>query len=251
MNKFYEKKTLALLISAYKADKNLINIVDNFLNQKLPRGWDVKIYIGVDGCKDTFNLLKENKINFYYSTNNVGTYIICNSLIDIAKKFNHDMYARFDADDIPTKNFLFYGIKRCLKLNFVRTYYQWENHPTKSKKEKKLAYGITFFDNEVLSKVGGYSRYRVEGDHDFVVRLKNLGYFGDFGNIFLKKLYKKPLFKRLYNPSSLTADKKTAHGSSYRNSIRQQLERDREAGNRLIPKMVNLELIKNNLSQKN
>jgi len=40
------KKTLALLISAYKADKNLINIVDKFLNQKLPRGWDVKIYIG-------------------------------------------------------------------------------------------------------------------------------------------------------------------------------------------------------------
>jgi hypothetical protein len=240
------KKTLALLISAYKADENLINIVDKFLNQKLPRGWDVKIYIGVDGCKDTFNLLKENKINFYYSSNNVGTYIICNSLINIAKKYNHDMYARFDADDIPTTNFLFYGIKRCLKLNFVRTYFQWENHPTKSRKEKKLAYGVIFFDNEVLSKVGGFSRYRVEGDHDFVMRLKNLGYLGNFRNIIFMKLYKKPIFKRIHNPTSLTGNKKTAQGSSYRNSIKQQLEKDRKVGSRIIPKVVNLELIKNN-----
>ena len=137
MNKFYEKKTLALFISAYKADKNLINILDKFSNQKLPKGWVLKIYIGVDGCKETFNLLKESKINFYFSSENVGTYIICNSLIDVAKKYNHDMYVRFDADDIPMSNFLFNGIKRCLKLNFVRTYFQWENHPTRSHKEKK------------------------------------------------------------------------------------------------------------------
>lgn len=249
MNKFYEKKTLALFISAYKADKNLINILDKFSNQKLPKGWVLKIYIGVDGCKETFNLLKENKINFYFSPENVGTYIILNSLIDVAKKYNHDMYVRFDADDIPMSKFLFYGIKRCLKLNFVRTYFQWEKHPTRSHKEKKLAWGIIFFDKEVLSKVGGFSEYRVEGDHDLVMRLKNLGYIGDFRNIFYKKYFKKPLFKRVYNPASLTANKNTRQGSPYRNSIKQQLEKDRKLGNKIIPKVVKLDLIESNLSQ--
>ena len=78
---------------------------------------------------------------------------------------------------------------------------------------------------EVLSKVGGYTEYRVEGDNDLVMRLKNLGYIGDFRNIFYRKYFKKPLFKRVYNPASLTANKKTRQGSPFRNSIIQQLKK--------------------------
>ena len=236
-------KTLALLISAYKADRNLIEIIDKFNNQKLPRGWELKLYIGVDGCRNTYNLLKENKINFYYASNNVGTYVIANSLIDKAKRFNHDMYARFDADDIPSKNYLFHGIKKCQKLKFARAHYRWKNHPTHSSKEKTLAWGIVFFDNEVLSKVGGYSEYRVSGDHDFALRLKNLGYYGDFRNIFYLKFFKNPIFIRVYNPSSLSTNKNTRHGSSYRNSTNEQLKKDRKLSNKIIPKVVHLEMI--------
>lgn len=236
-------KTLALLISAYKADRNLIDIIDKFHNQKLPRGWELKLYIGVDGCKNTYKLLKENNINFYYSSNNVGTYVIINSLIDKAKKFNHDMYARFDADDIPSKNYLYNGIKKCQKLKFTRAHYRWKNHPTNSSKEKTLAWGIVFFNKEVLSKVGGYSEYKVSGDHDFALRLKNLGYDGDFQNIFYLKFFKKPIFTRIYSSSSLSADKNTRHGSPYRDSIIQQLEKDRKLGNKIIPKVVHLKMI--------
>ena len=40
-------------------------------------------------------------------------------------------------------------------------------------KEKKISMGeFIFFDKEVLSKVGGYTEYRVEGDNDLVMRLK-------------------------------------------------------------------------------
>lgn len=236
-------KTLALFISAYKADKNLVDIIDKFYNQKLPRGWELRLYIGVDGCRDTYNLLKKNKINFYYSSNNVGTYVIANSLIDKAKISNPDIYARFDADDIPRKNYLFHGIKKCQKLKFSRAHYKWKNHPTNSSKKKSLAWGISFFDKEVLSKVGGYSEFRVSADYDFVMRLKNLGYEGDFRNIFYQKFFKKALFTRVYNSSSLSANKNTRHSSSYRNSVNQQLEKNRKLHNKIIPKVVHLEMI--------
>ena len=106
-----------------------------------------------------------------------------------------------------------------------------------------MAWGIVFFDNEVLSKVGGYSEYRVSGDHDFALRLKNLGYYGDFRNIFYLKFFKKPIFIRVYNPSSLSTNKNTRHGSSYRNSTNEQLKKDRKLSNKIIPKVVHLEMI--------
>ena len=239
-------KILALFISAYKADENLIEIIDNFNNQKLPRGWELKLYIGVDGCKKTYNLLKENKINFYYASKNVGTYVIANSLIDKAKKDNPDIYARFDADDIPSKNYLYHGIKKCQKLKFARAHYRWNNHPTISGKEKHLAWGIIFFDKEVLTKVGGYSEYRVSGDHDLATRLKNQGYDGEFQNMFCLKLFKSPSFTRVYDSFSLSANKNSGHDSSYRSSVNQQLKKDRKHGNKIIPKVVHLEMIEAN-----
>jgi hypothetical protein len=78
------------------------------------------------------------------------------------------------------------------------------------------------------------------------MRLKNVGYEGDFRNIFYQKFFKKALFTRVYNSSSLSANKNTRHSSSYRNSVNQQLEKNRKLDNKIIPKVVHLEMIEGN-----
>ena len=50
------------------------------------------------------------------------------------------------------------------EIKIARAHYRWKNHQHIQVKKKLWHEGIVFFDNEVLSKVGGYSEYRVSGD---------------------------------------------------------------------------------------
>ena len=170
-----KKKILALIITAHNVDDKFLVLLENFNQQRLPKNWICHIFIGVDGCDKTKDLLIKNNVEFYFSKKNVGTYIISNSLIDIAKSYDPDIYARFDSDDLPQKNYLFNGIKNCKKIDFVRANFRWKKHPTRNGNNYEPAYGVIFIKSFLFSKIGGYSEYRIEGDNDLIIRLKNLG----------------------------------------------------------------------------
>ena len=41
-------KTLAIIITAYKAEKFILDTINAFKNQNIPNNWSIKFFIGVD-----------------------------------------------------------------------------------------------------------------------------------------------------------------------------------------------------------
>ena len=234
-------KTLAILITAFNAEKYILETLQSFESQLLPLNWNINYYIGVDACKNTFKILQENNISFYYTKENVGTYILTNSLLEKAKKDNCDMFLRFDSDDLARENFLLHGIQHTEKLNFVRPYYNFCTSTGKPKgvTDSLIAHGPVFMSRTALEKLGGYHHHRVACDSDLIARAELLGYYNDI----LKE--ERPLFYYRKLPNSLTRSKKTAKHSEYRKNIINQMDKFRsEHGTKIFnPVTTKLKLI--------
>lgn len=251
-------KTVAVIISAFKIDKYFFKMIKEFNNQKLPDGWKLKVFIGVDGCISTKKLLDLNNINYFYSKNNVGTYIISNSLIYEAQKQEFDVLVRFDSDDMPQKNFLYNGLKYVSKYGYVRAAcLKVDEKFLPITKKLDFAQGVFFIKNETLELVGGFNEYRVEGDTDLMERLNILGNHGVVLDRLYQRIYafglkesftnRKAIYHRRIMPNTLTSSKSTGHGSDYRNSVREKLLTARNNGVIKIinPTKVSLDYIDN------
>ena len=221
-------KKLAVIIAAYKAEKYIMETVKSLKNQKIPKGWEVKFFIGVDGCENTSRELKENKVPFYFSEKNVGTYVMANSLIQEAKKIDCDMFLRFDADDVAKENFIFNGINNCLKLGFYRTYFIKADITLKVlNKQYHQAWGIVFFTKKVLEKFGGYKQFRVDCDYDLIHRLLKIEYNGTINE-------NKSVFIRRIHSGSLSQSKETSGYSQYRRKVKGKMSQERRVKGRDI-----------------
>ena len=102
-------KTCAIIIAAYNADKYILECIHSVKNQIPLEGWEYDIRIGVDGCQKTADVLRKNKIPFYWSEKNVGAYVMRNSLMYLRPA---DYYIYFDADDIMNHDFIFQCIQK-------------------------------------------------------------------------------------------------------------------------------------------
>lgn len=231
-------KKLGIIISAYKADKFIMESINSLKNQKIPNFWDIEFFIGVDGCSKTHKILKKNKITHYLSNDNVGTYIIANSLIKIAKENNCDMFLRFDADDVACKDFLYKGIKSCEEIEYVRTSYYDADKKLKNINKSNLldAIGIVFFTNHILDLAGGYKNYRIECDTDFMRRIAQKNYFGIIE-------VDKPIFLRRNHRKSLTNSFNTRINSKKRIQLRKKLSQEAKYKIKVDnPKTTNLQI---------
>ena len=239
-------KELAVVITAFKIDSRLIETIDIFNNQRIPKNWKIKIYIGVDGCDDSASILNKNNVSYYFSKENVGTYKLFNSIMLEAKKEGYDALLRFDWDDVPLDCFLYNGLKCLEKFDFVRASFIKTNENLKLLENNKtyLAYGIFFITNKLMSKVGGFNEYRIECDNDLIERLKDIGYVSvNLNNLFTKmKIFglrhvfsnKYPIFYRRMRKESLSSDPNVGHGTEYRTKIKYELEEKRNSGNSQI-----------------
>lgn len=125
---------LNIIVPAYKAKKTLKTCLDsilsNFVNNNCLK---YNVWIGIDGCKDTFLYCKH--LNRYYNSNfhffmtkqNYGTYLIKNSLLKKVSR-RDSLVLFFDSDDIMPQNFIsnYYNLYCNLlpneKLFILRTY---------------------------------------------------------------------------------------------------------------------------------
>jgi glycosyltransferase involved in cell wall biosynthesis len=207
-------KTLAIIITSYKSEQYILETLKSLENQLLPENWAIKFYIGVDACENTADILKKNLYSFYFSEKNVGTYILSNSLIKIAKAENCDMFLRFDSDDLARDNFLFYGINHTLLHDFVRPYYNYCNSSGKPKGNSNSikAHGPVFISRKALNDVGGYYHYRVACDSDLIRRAERLGYVSTIKEKF-------PLFWYRKHATSLTKSADTSKKSEFRKQV--------------------------------
>lgn len=103
------EKLVGVLLPVYKNDNPFYfkESVESILNQTYKRK---HIFIGIDGIieGDLAKYVKEYEVNRYikviYFKRNRGLAYVLNDLIDEAKKYSCDFYARMDADDISVED---------------------------------------------------------------------------------------------------------------------------------------------------
>lgn len=228
-------KTIAVIIPAYEAEDYVISCIKSIQNQELPDGYELDIRIGVDGCLKTAETINKKGISFYRSQENVGAYIMRNSLIALCPA---DYYCYFDADDIMNKNYMMKCIEKIesgaeivlpAKINTDSEL----NNISGMKVEQG---GSMIFSQSVIDSLGGFAPHRVAGDTDFIERAKMAGFK-------IHKINEALYYRRKHN-KSLTLSKSTGMKSEYRKKVWQQMTERREQGNKYYkPEIVELEKV--------
>lgn len=228
-------KKIAVIIPAYNAENYIISCAKSVQNQTLSDGYEIDIRIGVDGCEKTAESLNKKGIEYYYSPESVGAYIIRNSLIYLSPA---DYYCYFDADDIMNKNY----IKKCIekiesgaeivlpaKINTDADL----NAESNARVEQG---GSMVFSQSVINSLGGFAPCRVAGDTDFIERAKMAGI----------KIHQIPeaLYYRRKHENSLTLSKTTGMRTEYRKKAwREMSERRQKGESYYTPEKVELKKI--------
>lgn len=208
----------AIIIAAYNAEKYILECYESVKNQIPVPGYYVDIRIGVDGCQKTADVLRREKIPFYWSEKNVGAYIMRNSLCAVGQA---DCYSIFDADD---KMFPDYILKTLsLNSDAVMTAKINCNENLKPIQGARIEYGgaITFSHN-IYNILGGFYGVRVAADSDFISRIKMAGY--EIHEI------QEPLYYRRRHPNALTKKSDTGIGSPYRKKVWSMMTEKRNEG---------------------
>jgi glycosyltransferase involved in cell wall biosynthesis len=100
------KKGVSIIIPTFQVPEYLSECINSILSQKVD--FNYEILIGVDGCEDTLNHIKENsevykKTKVYYFKENLGPFVIKNNLID---KVKYKYILFFDSDDLMRDDML-------------------------------------------------------------------------------------------------------------------------------------------------
>jgi len=218
MNKF------AVIISAFGCPEYVMECVNAVKAQIKYTGWEYDIRIGIDGCQETADVLKQNNIKFFYSENNVGAYVIRNSLIYLSPA---DVYGYFDADDVMEKNYIYKNIEVLESSNCEAVI------SAKVNCHKNLVAigdgnavietgGAMSFTHKALESVGGYYNFRCAGDTDLMERLRMAGH--NIVNI------EEPLYRRRRHNKSLTKSGLTIYGGDYRKKVWAKMCAKRDQG---------------------
>jgi len=187
---------LSVIIPAYKATKYIDECIDSIKG-------DCEILIGVDGCIETYNHIKHLE-NVYYFKENVGPYVIKNTLIDQAK---YDDILFFDSDDIMAEGTIEKVTKTLNSKDYVKlSYIDFIKKP--------LLSGIVYnnavigIKKDVFNSINGFYPWRCSADTELVNRLQ-------YNNFSCKTISDVCYYRRLHQ-DNLTVKKETGHGSPIR-----------------------------------
>jgi glycosyltransferase involved in cell wall biosynthesis len=230
-------KKIAIIIAAYDCAEYIIKCINSVKNQYRVPGWQYDLRIGIDGCRKTAEILKENKIKFYWSEKNVGAYIMRNSLISLGKA---DIYSYFDADDVMLQGYIRYQINIINNVHqaVLLAKFQCDKNLKFIKSSKPIIEtgGAIAFTHEIWKALGGYYGHRCAGDTDFMERIKMAGFkiYESLAGMYLRRRHLK----------SLTKSGITRYGGAYRKKVWAEMCWNREQGIiKIKPTIVKLEEI--------
>lgn len=207
---------LNVIVAAYKAAPYVGEMIQSFEKQKKLSGWEYALKIGVDACEETARELDILGIEYYKSSENVGAYVIRNSLIETNPA---DMYTIFDADDIMEPDYLSRMIPLAEKHSLAGSYKLVFKDGQIVHPNMGYGGGICFFTHELLEKLGGFSADRVSSDLDFALRAMQSGV--EIG------ICPEPLWRYRRLATSLTGNPATDCRSVYRAKIEARQDIDR------------------------
>ena len=175
---------------------------------------DCEIFVGIDKCEKTVEFIKnkpfDSRIRFFYSQQNVGPYIVKNSLV---KKSKSDIVLFFDSDDVMKENMITEMLSLHEKYEVVRPkYVNYNNLHGYSGKSHLVSQsnlfgeGVFSIKKDLFLSMNGFEGWRTSADTDFMGRVYKKG----SKTINTQEI----LFYRRLHQNSLTQSKQTGHGSN-------------------------------------
>lgn len=217
-----EDRNLSVIIPAYKSEKFIDTCINSL--QKQSDINKLQIIVGIDGCAETLNFFEKNKdrysdIYLYYFENNVGPYVVKNTLVD---KALYENILFFDSDDILidgafTK--IFNYLKKDTKVDMIRFKYLdfYDNLGIKSAKQPgDFGHGVFFIKKNSFNSLCGFENWKCAADTEFTERIKQNKY----------KIAHLPdsLFYRRLHKDSLTGSPQTGYKSKLRTEYIKAIE---------------------------
>jgi glycosyltransferase involved in cell wall biosynthesis len=191
---------ISVIIPAYKSTKYISECIASIQGE-------CEILIGVDHCQETYDYLKDfPNIKLFYFTENVGPYVIKNTLVDVAE---HEFILFFDSDDVLHEGILSVITKELqdvdyLKLNYINF------HHKKILNGHKMNDAVIAIKKSVFNSLNGFQPWRCGADTEFGHRL-------EFNKCKTKNFTEFCYHRRIHN-ENLTVKKETTHGSPIRQS---------------------------------
>ena len=190
---------ITVIVPAYKATK--------YIDECLTSLQGAEILVGIDRCKETFDhLVSRTDIKTFYFTENVGPYIIKNTLIDEA---SNDKILFFDADDILAEGVLEQIEKELDNVDYLKLNYINFTHKI-NPSGHKMNDAVIAINRLVFNKLNGFQPWRCAADTEFNHRLI-------FNKLKHKVLDGVAYYRRIHD-NNLTVRKETGHKSPIRES---------------------------------
>lgn len=222
LNFAYDKKILSFIIPVRKNPTYLIGCLNSIL-ENINTDHRYEILVGIDGCETVKNSLsslpKDLRISYFYFDENLGPYVVRNSLVKIAQA---DFVFFFDSDDLLLKGSLENILSKNFEYDIFKVSYknfENENQVKNIRSEentKNSGEGVFIVNKEKFTNLNGFENWFVAADSDFHTRSAIAKY-----KTILDRT--KTHFARRLHPESLTWDKKTGYDSELRSSYTKKI----------------------------
>jgi hypothetical protein len=200
--------------------------------QQLPRGWRVRVRLGVDACRSTLMTVVQLPIptlEVYYFAEHVGPYVIFNSLAHLERS---DLLVRFDADDVMLDGYLMEQINRVQALSVPQIVQTWsayvnaELQPMSASlangrrtnpdgRRDAASDGQFLMTYPVLERLGSFRAWWCHADSEFLRRSVWAG--------IRREIVPQHLYLRRIHATSLSQADSTGYQSEGRNFYARQL----------------------------
>jgi glycosyltransferase involved in cell wall biosynthesis len=245
MEKISNNIPVSIIVTAYKTQDYIEQCLDSIESQNYFKNNDnFEVLVGVDACEDTYKKLDEIKhkyrnLKIYMMSENKGTYITTNTLLDLA---NHENVIRFDSDDIMTPGLVTEVLKN-KKDNDILLFGSFELKDSKVNNNFIMTEGCLFFKKSIMDNIaGGYMPWRCSADTELISRVVNRVKIGQL---------KKALFYRRIHSNSLTQTKETGYGSEIRQQYKKQIKDKYNKNEVKIERIVNTYNVENDIKTEN
>jgi glycosyltransferase involved in cell wall biosynthesis len=209
---FTHSKPLTIIIPTFSNVSFLPECFESIL--KSVKDLDCEILVGIDGCNETLNYLKnkqfDKRFKFYFFEKNIGPYVIKNTLVT---KSSSNNILFFDSDDIMLEDMVPEVLHVLSKNKFYKPMYiDFKNKNdvkvTSLTKSNKYGEGVFAIDRETFLSFNGFEGWRCAADSDLMGRLYSKNISFSFG--------KMVSFLRRIHPDSLTVKPETNYSSKMR-----------------------------------